>query len=142
MFAACLLLVIAILGGTILTFLFDRNVPRGARLCMGATIGMALMATVGFLLALVLGLGTATIILSAVILLLPLLLLVKRERRALIVNALFSPASAARKSSIAGIGHLAFYLAIAMTMFCSHMAKITPAPARTSMAAKKSTRKG
>ena len=83
---------------------------------MGATIGMALMATVGFLLALVLGLGAATIILSAVILLLPLLLLVNRERRAVILNALRSPASAARKSSIAGIGYLAFYLAIAILL--------------------------
>jgi len=76
MFAACLLLAIAIFGGTLLTFLFDRNAPRGARLCMGACIGMVLMATVGFLLALVLGLGAASITLSAVILLLPGLLLV------------------------------------------------------------------
>src|SRR5579871_6218094 len=116
MFAACLLLVIAILGGTLLTFLFDRNAPRGARLCMGASIGMAIMATVGFLLALLLGLGTATIILSAVILLLPLLLLIDSERRTLIFNALRSPASAARKSSLAGIGYLAFYLAIAILL--------------------------
>ena len=116
MFAACLLLLIAILGGTLLTFLFDRNAPRGARLCMGACIGMALMATVGFLLALMLGLGAATIILSAVILLLPLLLLMNRERRAVILNALRSPASAARKSSAAGIGYLAFYLAIAILL--------------------------
>ncbi|HEY2168006.1 MAG TPA: hypothetical protein VGJ30_00145, partial [Candidatus Angelobacter sp.] len=101
MFAACLLLAIAILGGTLLTFLFDRNAPRGARLCMGACIGMALMATVGFLLALLLGLGAASIILSAVILLLPLLLLANPERRALILNALRSPASATQKSSIA-----------------------------------------
>jgi len=82
MFAACLLLLIAILAGTLLTFLFDRNAPRAARLCMGAAIGLALMATVGFLLALVLGLGTATIILSAGILLLPGLLLISPERRA------------------------------------------------------------
>jgi hypothetical protein len=116
MFAACLLLAIAILGGTLLTFLFDRNAPRGARLCMGACIGMALMSTVGFLLALVLGLGTATIILSSVMLLLPGLLLVKPERRALILNALRSPASADQKSSIAGIGYMAFYLAIAILL--------------------------
>jgi hypothetical protein len=116
MFAACLLLAIAILGGTLLTFLFDRNAPRGARLCMGACIGMALMATVGFLLALVLGLGTATIILSAVLLLLPSLLLLDRERRSVILNALRSPASAGRKSSIAGIGYMAFYLAIAILL--------------------------
>src|SRR5579864_4945884 len=116
MFAACLLLIIAILGGTLLTFLFDRNAPRGARFCMGATIGMALMATLGFLLALVLDLGAITIILSAVLLLLPLLLLVNRGRRALILNAMRSPASAARKSSLVGIGYLAFYLAIAILL--------------------------
>ncbi len=115
MFAACLLLAIAILGGTLLTFLFDRNAPRGARLCMGATIGMALMATVGFLLALVLGLGAASITLSAVILLLPGLLLVNPERRAVILNALL-PAPATQKSSAAGIGYLAFYLAIAILL--------------------------
>jgi hypothetical protein len=116
MFAACFLLIIAILGGTLLTFFFDRSAPRGARLCMGASIGMALMATVGFLLALVLGLGAATLILSAVLLLLPLLLLVNRERRTLIVNALRSPASASQRSSVAGIGYLAFYLAIAILL--------------------------
>jgi hypothetical protein len=116
MFAACLLLLIAILGGTLLTFLFDRNAPQGARLCMGASIGLALMATVGFLLALVLGFGTATIILSAALLLLPLLLLVNRERRGMILNGLRSPASAGQRSSVAGIGYLAFYLAIAILL--------------------------
>ncbi|HEY4678786.1 MAG TPA: hypothetical protein VIJ01_16590, partial [Candidatus Angelobacter sp.] len=116
MFAACLLLAIAILGGTLLTFLFDHNAPRGARLCMGACIGMALMATVGFLLALLLGLGAASIILSAIILLLPGLLLVNPERRALILNALSFPASESRKSSVIGIGYLAFYLAIAILL--------------------------
>jgi hypothetical protein len=116
MFAACLLLAIAILGGTLLTFLFDRSAPRGARLCMGACIGMALMAKVGFLLALVLGLGATSTIFSSVILLAPLLLLVNRERRALILYLLRPSPSAARKSSIAGIGYLAFYLAIAILL--------------------------
>jgi len=116
MFAACLLLAIAIFGGTLLTFLFDRNAPRGARLCMGACIGMVLMATVGFLLALVLGLGAASITLSAIILLLPGLLLVNPERRAVIQNAMRSPTSSAQRSSTAGIGYLAFYLAIAILL--------------------------
>src|SRR6478736_2035106 len=116
MFAASLLLAIAILGGTLLTFLFDRSAPRGARLCMGACIGMALMATVGFLLASVLGLGAATIILSAVLLLLPVLLLLNRERRALILYLLRPSPSSARESSTGGIGYLAFYLAIAILL--------------------------
>jgi hypothetical protein len=116
MFSACLLLAIAILGGTLLTFLFDSNAPRGARLCMGATIGMALMATVGFLLALVVGLGAATGIVSAVLVRLPVLLLLNRERRSVILNALGPSPSPGRKSSIAGIGYLAFYLALAILL--------------------------
>jgi hypothetical protein len=116
MFVACLLLVIAIIGGTLLTFLFDRTAPRAARLCMGTSIGLALMATVGFLLALVLGLGAATIILSSVTLLAPLLLLVNRERRALILYLLRPSPFAVRQSSAGGIGYLAFYLAIAILL--------------------------
>jgi len=116
MFAPFLLLVIAIFGGTLLTFCFDRTAPRAARFCMGTSIGMALMATVGFVLALLLGLDMGAIILSAVILLLPGLLLVNRERRDMILNALRSPNSAAQKSSLAGIGYLAFYLAIAILL--------------------------
>lgn len=116
MFAACLLLIVAIIGGTLLTFLFDRTAPRAARLCMGTSMGLALMATVGFLLALVLGLGAATIILSSVILLAPLLLLVNPKRRALILYLLRPSPSAARESSAGGIGYLVFYLAIAILL--------------------------
>ena len=116
MIAACLLLAVAILGGTLLTFLFDRNAPRGARLSMGACIGMALMATVGFLLALVLGLGAASITLSAVILLLPGVLLISPDRRGVILNAMCSPSSSAQKSSAAGIAYLIFYLALAILL--------------------------
>jgi hypothetical protein len=114
MFFACLLLIVAIIGGTVLTFLFDRTAPRIARVCMGASIGMALMATVGFLLALALGLGAATIILTSVILLLPTLLLVDRERRTLIVRSLRPKASVS--GSAAGLGYLVFYLAIAILL--------------------------
>src|SRR5882724_12241897 len=116
MFAACLLLIIAIIGGTLLTFLFDRTAPRAARLCMGASIGLALMAPVGFLLALVLGLGATTIILSSVILLAPLLLLVNPKRRALILYLLRPSRSATRESSAGGIGYLAFYFGIAILL--------------------------
>ncbi|MFI5105267.1 MAG: hypothetical protein ACHP79_10120, partial [Terriglobales bacterium] len=116
MFAACLLLIIAIAGGTLLTFLFDRGAPRAARLCMGACIGLALLATAGFLLALGLGLGPSAIVLSAVTLLLPLLLLINDERRILILNALRSPASSSGSSGGVSIGHLVFYLAIALLL--------------------------
>src|SRR5580765_1329450 len=113
MLIACLLLLVAIGGGTLLTFLFDHSAPRPARLCMGASIGLALLATVGFLLALCFGLGTATIVLSAFIMLLPAALLIDIERRTLILNGLRSPAS---PSGSKGIGYLVFYLAIAILL--------------------------
>src|SRR5579859_189600 len=113
MLLAILLLVFAIVGGTLLTFFFDRSTPRAARLCMGACIGLALMATLGFLLALVFGVGATTIILSALLLLLPLLLLLNDDLRAAVLAALRPNASPAGHS---GIGYLAFYLAIAMLL--------------------------
>jgi hypothetical protein len=112
MFAACLLLMIAITGGTLLTFLFDRRAPRAARLCMGAALGLALMATVGFLLALALGLGLASIVISALILLLPLLLLLSVEYRAAVLQAIH----AANGSGSVGLGYLIFYLATAILL--------------------------
>src|SRR5579864_8992494 len=108
MVIACLLLLIAIIGGTLLTFLFDRTAPRASRICMGASIGLALMATVGYLLALAFGLGIATLVLSCIVLLLPALLLINSDRRALVLNNLRSPSSKA-----GSVGYLAFYLALA-----------------------------
>jgi hypothetical protein len=113
MVIACLLLMAAILGGTLLTFLFDRSAPRAARLCMGASIGLALMATVGFLLALCFGLGAVTIILSAIALLLPFLLLINDERRALILSSLRSSAAGPKGGNL---GYLIFYLALAILL--------------------------
>jgi hypothetical protein len=110
MLIACLLLITAIFGGTLLTFLFDRTAPRAARLCMGASIGLALMATVGYLLALAFGLGLATLILSCTALLLPALLLVDKDRRTFVLNSLRTP------SAKGGVGYLIFYLALAIIL--------------------------
>jgi hypothetical protein len=111
MLIACLLLVVAIVGGTLLTFLFDRTAPRAARICMGASIGLALMATVGYLLALAFGLGIATLVLSCIVLLLPGLLLIDSDRRALVLNNLRSPTS-----KTGSVGYLIFYLALAIIL--------------------------
>jgi hypothetical protein len=113
MLIACLLLITAIIGGTLLTYLFDRTAPRAARLCMGASIGLALMATVGFLLALCFGLNATTVALSAVVLLLPALLLIDADRRAFILSSLRTPASI---SGSGNLGYLIFYLALAILL--------------------------
>lgn len=115
MLLAVLLLICAITGGTLLTFLFDRGTPRAVRLCMGACIGLALMAILGFLLALVFGLGATTIILTALLLLLPWLLLLSGDYRVVILNAL-RPSAASTAGSAGGVGYLAFYLAIAILL--------------------------
>ncbi|HEY1938232.1 MAG TPA: hypothetical protein VGJ33_09890 [Candidatus Angelobacter sp.] len=115
MFFACLLLFIAIIGGTLLTFLFDRSAPRAARLCMGACIGMAVMAFVGYLLSLLLGLGPATLILTGLILLLPALLFLDKGHRTTILSTLY-PSAPRSGSSGASIGYLVFYLAIAILL--------------------------
>lgn len=115
MLLAILLLMVAITGGTLLTFLFDRSTPRAARLCMGACIGLALMATAGFLLALLFGLGATTIILTALLLLSPLLLLLNGELRVAILPAL-RPNPSPATGSAGSIGYLAFYLAIAILL--------------------------
>jgi hypothetical protein len=113
MLIACFLLMAAVLGGTLLTFLFDRTAPRAARLCMGAPIGLALMATAGFLLALCFGLVAVTIILSAIALLLPLLLLINDERRALILSNLRSSPAGPKGGNP---DYLIFYLALTILL--------------------------
>jgi hypothetical protein len=95
MLAACLLLLIATVSGALLTFLYDRAAPLPARLCMGASTGLALMAAIGFLLALWLGLSAACIGLTAAVMLLPVLLLLKKPFRALAASAIRSAATAA-----------------------------------------------
>src|SRR5579883_2861691 len=100
MVAAIFLLSLAIAGGTILTFVFDRDMHLLPRVCMGACIGMALMTSIGFVVASMAGKMTvACLIVPAVLLLLPLLLLVHpkfgpaiRENIDGGLNALLNPA--------------------------------------------------
>jgi hypothetical protein len=83
MLAACLLLMIATVSGVLLTFLYDRDAPFPARLSMGASTGPALMAAIGFLFALWLGLGLACLGLTATVMLMPIVLLLRKPFRAL-----------------------------------------------------------
>jgi hypothetical protein len=115
MFAAALLLAAASLGGTLLTFLFDHAAPRAARVCMGTALGLPLMATIGFLLAAWFGLNAWSITLSAMVLLLPALLLRDQGYRLAVSNFL-SPRQDARVISARNARYLVFYLAIAVLL--------------------------
>ena len=113
MFAACLLLLLAITSGTAVTFLFDRQMPRGARLCMGAALGLALWAIAGFLLSLALGLNRISIGLSVLVVLLPFLLFWNAGYRALFLNL---DRARPPQGASASIGYVAFYFAIAILL--------------------------
>ena len=120
MLAASLLLVIATLSGTLLTFFYDRGAPFAARLCMGATTGLSLLAAIGFLLSLWLGLTWTTLLLSVVGLGLPFLLMLPRAHRQRIWGdaraALEKAATAVRRPDRTTITYVIFYCAIAVLL--------------------------
>src|SRR5258708_6337805 len=120
MFAACLLLVIATLSGTLLTFLYDHTAPFPARVCMGACTGMALLAGAGFLFALWLGLGAASIGLAVLVMLLPVLLLLRDNFRALVTGeistAVQSAFPASRRPNRRTVAYLLFYCGLTILL--------------------------
>src|SRR4029434_1576309 len=73
---------IAIASGFVLTYVYQENEPLAPRLCSGACIGFAIMGLAGFVLAMFLGLNSTSLILTAVIMVTPLLLLCKGRMRA------------------------------------------------------------
>lgn len=81
MFFACLLLLVAVAGGTLLTFLYLPISSVSLRLCIGACSGAAVLATLGFLLSSFLGLSPMSIALSAGLTALPVLLLLGAHYR-------------------------------------------------------------
>jgi hypothetical protein len=79
--AVLLLVAVAILGGTMATYGFDRESPGYARLATGCVVGMTTLAFSGFILALGLGMGAATLVLSAIVTMLPAVLLRQADVR-------------------------------------------------------------
>jgi hypothetical protein len=81
MFFALILTLIAIMGGTLATYLYDEGVPVGARLCAGACTGLTALGLLGFVCASFLGMTPLALVLAAGAVASPLLLLLKPERR-------------------------------------------------------------
>src|SRR6516225_8075508 len=120
MVAACLLILIAAVSGTLLTYLYDRGAPLAARLCMGVATGLPLLAVTGFVLALGLGLTVASISLAALLLLAPCLLLLRREFRERVSfqarEATQAIAAAIRRPNRRAIVYCAFYCTLAILL--------------------------
>jgi hypothetical protein len=81
MIPAILLALIAIVGGTLATYGFDRGSPAYARLATGCVIGLTTLAFAGFLFALIIGMGPLSLALAAALTLLPALLLRRPQVR-------------------------------------------------------------
>lgn len=80
-FLTSILLMAAVGGGTLLTFLYQGQSSITLRLAMGASTGLTLFATFGFLRSSFLGLTVTGVVLSGVVMLCPLLVLVKAQYR-------------------------------------------------------------
>ena len=120
MLAACLLLVLATLSGTLLTYLYDRAAPLPARLAMGVCCGLALLAGAGYLLALAFGLSAACIALAVAVLFLPVLLLFHAGYRRLIAQSvesgLESAATGMRNPDRTKIAYIVFYCTLTVLL--------------------------
>jgi hypothetical protein len=120
MFVACLLLFIAILSGTLLTFWFDRSAPFSARLCMGACLGLAIIAWSGYLLCLAFGMSATSLALATLITALPACLLLQPPIRQSLA-ASFQTGSKKLRLSLrtrdrAAIATIVFYLGITILL--------------------------
>jgi hypothetical protein len=81
MFLALVLVLIATLGGTLATYLYDESSPLAARICAGASTGLAVFGLVGFIFASLFGLGQVALTLAALVVAAPVFLLRDRRRR-------------------------------------------------------------
>src|SRR5688572_15476961 len=66
-----LLVLAAVAGGTLATYLYDDESPLPARVAAGAPLGLTLFGLAGFVLASVIGFGGASVFLAAIVALAP-----------------------------------------------------------------------
>jgi hypothetical protein len=77
MIVSITLLLLVVLSGTIATYLYDATSSLAARACAGACLGITALSLIGFLLALVFGLTTLTVLIAALICSIPIFLLLR-----------------------------------------------------------------
>jgi hypothetical protein len=118
MIIALALALLAIISGTIASYLYDGDAPFAARLCSGACLGLTVMGLVGFVFASFLGLTNATIVLTAAVLSIAWLLLLDANRRQALRADLFSLSevvkNVVRNPTKSSACYLLFYCAMAV----------------------------
>lgn len=118
--AAITLAVMAIAGGTLVSYAYDDEAPLSARLAYGTASGFVALATIGFVLANFIPIGAASV-LAGVIVVLPLLCLAMPRVRDLVradVRALrASLALAVRDPTLSNVGPLLYTVAFVGALF-------------------------
>jgi hypothetical protein len=123
MIFALALSLIATTGGALATYLYDEDAPLASRLCSGACIGFATLGLVGFIAASFLGLGPATLIVSALVLGSPFVLLSNARRRVLVRNDITESYRGFRYNvlhlDLWTLFYIGFYLVVTLVMWLS-----------------------
>src|SRR5205807_7282141 len=103
-----------------LTFVYAAREHFAARICMGAATGLALMATIGFVLASFLGMTRTTVAMAAGFLALPSLLLLNHNYRNCILTEIKTTAqsflAAVNRPDWTKAAYAGFYLFIAVLL--------------------------
>ena len=85
-----LLVLVAVAGGTLATYLYDDESPLPSRVAAGAPLGLTLLGLAGFVLASAMGLTGATVFLAAGVALVPGLVALRHEGARLRADALIA----------------------------------------------------
>lgn len=121
MIASLTIAFLVTLSGATATYLFDENAPMGVRLSTGACLGLAALGLIGFVVASFIGLTGVAVLLSTAVCALPLLALVKPERRKLVTQDLNSLTKAIRRfvlnPDLPSLGYFFFYLVVGLVLW-------------------------
>ncbi|MGI9166500.1 MAG: hypothetical protein ACR2G5_08955 [Pyrinomonadaceae bacterium] len=112
---------LAIASGTITTYYYDEGASFPSRLCAGACIGLAGLGLIGFAFASFLGLTSAAIVLTAVVLLLPFLAFLDPTRKENLTRELVITLQSVQRSvrdpSLTLIGYFLFYAVVSIILW-------------------------
>jgi hypothetical protein len=112
-----LLILLITCGGTVLTYLYEKEDSLLVRLAAGNVVGAAIFATVGFLLACFFGLSIATVLIALVITLLPLALLANENYRRRFAKNLTAAQSRLNGADFGRILRFAYYVFVFVVLW-------------------------
>ena len=121
MLFAIAITIIATAGGAVFTYLYDKDAPFAARLCMGCCTGLAVLGLMGFVIASFLGMTPLALVISTAIVASPFLLFFKSSFRTLIDTDVHSMVRAVRRAilhpNLSASSYFVFYLLVTVLLY-------------------------